>query len=87
MSYSSILKSTVSLNTMNIFFLNAPVAECQNIGYRYVKLMVSNSCTQTKFEPLNFCFCEPEPDNLKYFVLTETKPAKSNDVKPEPEVA
>ena len=61
MSYSSIIKSTVSPNTVSIFEKNALVAVCQNIsridGLRFLN--------QTEFEPLNFLHCEPEPDDSK----------------------
>ena len=56
MSYSSILKSTISLNTINIFEKKAPVAMHQNFS------------RNDGFKFLNpNRVAEPEPDNSKYF--------------------
>ena len=86
MSHRSILKSTMSLNTMSISEKKMHLLLCTRTQ---VELTVSNSRTQTEFEPLNFCFCEPE-SNLNPIIQSifnfNRKPAKSNDEKPELEV-
>ena len=61
MSYSSMLRSTISLNAISTFEKKSDCSRVleQQSNWRFEILEPKPN--------LNFCFCEPEPDNSKYF--------------------